>query len=63
MDHRFLNSEVPPFDRVVPTTENIVIEIWRRLDSRLSRRAPIFAMFGCTRPRTLFVDYGGEPCS
>src|ERR1700758_3477026 len=23
MDHRFLNREVPPFDRVVPTTENI----------------------------------------
>ena len=22
-DHRFLNYEVPPFDRVVPTTENI----------------------------------------
>ena len=23
MDHRFLNREVPPFDHVVPTTENI----------------------------------------
>ena len=30
MDHRFLNHEVPPFDRVVPTTENLAIEIWRR---------------------------------
>src|SRR5712692_11265392 len=28
MDHRFLNREVPPFDRVVPTTENVVVEIW-----------------------------------
>src|SRR5580658_10962255 len=26
MDHRFLNHEVPPFDRVVPTTENIALE-------------------------------------
>ena len=31
MDHRFLNHEVPPFERVVPTTENVAREIWRRL--------------------------------
>src|SRR3984957_2519307 len=37
MDHRFLNREVPPFDTVVPTTENIAIEIWRRLASRVGR--------------------------
>lgn len=36
MDHRFLNFEVPPFDRVVPTTENVAREIWNRLDPRLS---------------------------
>lgn len=30
-DHRFLNVDVPPFDRVVPTLENIAVEIWRRL--------------------------------
>src|SRR5665647_1288317 len=28
-DHRFLNYEVPPFDRQVPTTENIALDIWR----------------------------------
>jgi len=32
-DHRFLNHEVPPFDRVVPTPENIARDIWRRLDA------------------------------
>lgn len=32
MDHRHLNLEVKPFDRVVPTAENIAIEIWRRLE-------------------------------
>jgi 6-pyruvoyltetrahydropterin/6-carboxytetrahydropterin synthase len=31
MDHRFLNREVPPFDRINPTAENISVEIWRRL--------------------------------
>lgn len=35
-DHRFLNYEVPPFDRVVPTAENIAIDIWRRLEQPLS---------------------------
>jgi 6-pyruvoyltetrahydropterin/6-carboxytetrahydropterin synthase len=30
-DHRFLNHEVAPFDKTVPTAENIAIEIWRRL--------------------------------
>jgi len=35
-DHRFLNREVGPFDRVVPTTENIAREIWRRLEPELA---------------------------
>jgi 6-pyruvoyltetrahydropterin/6-carboxytetrahydropterin synthase len=39
MDHRFLNFEVPPFDKVVPTAENIAIEIWRRLAGRLSKES------------------------
>jgi 6-pyruvoyltetrahydropterin/6-carboxytetrahydropterin synthase len=30
-DHRFLNLETPPFDRIVPTLENIAAEIWRRI--------------------------------
>src|SRR5579875_1657650 len=36
MDHRFLNYEVPPFDTVVPTTENVAQEIWKRLEPHLS---------------------------
>src|SRR5579872_3814885 len=35
-DHRFLNYEVPPFDQVVPTTENIARDIWQRLAPHLS---------------------------
>jgi 6-pyruvoyltetrahydropterin/6-carboxytetrahydropterin synthase len=35
-DHRFLNREVAPFDKIIPTAENIAVEIWQRLDSRLS---------------------------
>jgi len=36
-DHRFLNDEVAPFDRVVPTVENIAADIWRRLEQPLGR--------------------------
>src|SRR3954452_6095327 len=35
MDHRFLNHEVKPFDRIVPTAENVAAELWRRMDERL----------------------------
>jgi 6-pyruvoyltetrahydropterin/6-carboxytetrahydropterin synthase len=43
MDHRFLNFEVPPFDKVVPTTGNVANEIWRRLDGAL--RGPRFSLW------------------
>ena len=36
MDHRFLNYEVKPFDRVPPTAENIALEIWARLQNQLA---------------------------
>ena len=32
-DHRSLHDEVPAFQEVVPTTENLCIEIFRRLKS------------------------------
>ena len=30
-DHRYLNEEVPVFKKIVPTTENLCIEIYNRL--------------------------------
>ncbi len=37
-DHRHLNKEVPEFAKQIPTTENIAIAIWRRLEPKLTRR-------------------------
>jgi 6-pyruvoyltetrahydropterin/6-carboxytetrahydropterin synthase len=59
MDHRFLNYEVQPFDRVVPTAENIAIEIWRRLEPHFGgdvklRNVRLF------ETGDLYVDYAGE---
>lgn len=56
MDHRFLNFEVPPFDRVVPTTENIAREIWRRLDSRLAAAGTTLSKVRLFEGPDLYVD-------
>jgi 6-pyruvoyltetrahydropterin/6-carboxytetrahydropterin synthase len=64
MDHRFLNREVPPFDRVVPTTENLVAEIWRRIEPHFQGGAASEVRARLANVRLyetadLFVDYGG----
>ena len=43
-DHRLLNREVEPFDSVVPTVENIAIDIWNRVAPQHRRARP--AVFG-----------------
>ena len=63
MDHRFLNREVPPFDRVVPTTENVAIEIWRRLEPRIARNTVRLKNVRLYETPDLYVDYGGERCA
>lgn len=60
MDHRFLNHEVPPFDQVVPTVENIVREIWRRLAPRLESGSTRLHSVRLYETDDLFVEYGGE---
>jgi 6-pyruvoyltetrahydropterin/6-carboxytetrahydropterin synthase len=60
MDHRFLNREVAPFDRVVPTTENVAIEIWRRLAGRISREGVKLHNVRLYETADLYVDYGGH---
>jgi 6-pyruvoyltetrahydropterin/6-carboxytetrahydropterin synthase len=63
-DHRFLNYEVPPFDRVVPTVENVARDIWQRLEPRLSGRGHRLHAIRVYETPDLYVDYFGEsPCS
>jgi len=58
MDHRFLNREVPEFNETIPTTENLAISIWRRLQPKLSvarlHRVRVY------ETPDLFADYYGE---
>jgi len=36
LDHRFLNREVPEFETLVPTAENIARYVWNQLKGELS---------------------------
>lgn len=63
-DHRFLNYEVPPFDRVIPTAENIARDIWWRIEPRLSADGRRLRRVRLYETPDLYVDYLGEPpCS
>lgn len=57
-DHRHLNLEVPEFRDTNPTTENIAIAIWRRLELKIAgarlRRVRVY------ETPDLFADYCGE---
>ncbi|HWF67356.1 MAG TPA: 6-carboxytetrahydropterin synthase [Acidobacteriaceae bacterium] len=57
-DHRHLNLEVPEFRSIVPTTENIAIAIWKRLQPKIAgarlHRVRVYEM------PDLFADYCGE---
>jgi 6-pyruvoyltetrahydropterin/6-carboxytetrahydropterin synthase len=58
MDHRFLNKEVPEFRERIPTTENIAIAVWKRLEDRL-KVARLHRVRVYETP-DLFVDFYGE---
>ena len=60
-DHRHLNYEVPPFDTVVPTTENIALEIWRRLAPHFTGAKGRLDLVKLYETDDLYVEYAGEP--
>ena len=63
-DHRFLNYELPPFDRVVPTVENVARDIWGRLEPSLRASNRRLHSVRVYETPDLYVDYSGEqPCS
>ncbi len=59
MDHRFLNKEVAPFDRVIPTTENLAVEIWKRIEPQITRAGVRLQNVRLYETPDLYVDYGG----
>lgn len=57
-DHRHLNHEVPEFANTIPTTENIAVAIWKRLDGKVPN-AKVLRVRVYEMP-DLFADYYGE---
>ena len=57
-DHKFLNKEVHVFDQKIPTTENIALEIWNRLEGKLL--VGKLHQVRLYETPDLFVDYFGE---
>jgi 6-pyruvoyltetrahydropterin/6-carboxytetrahydropterin synthase len=57
-DHRNLNLEVPEFAARIPTTENIAVAIWNRLNGKIPNaklhRVRVYEL------ADLFADYYGE---
>jgi 6-pyruvoyltetrahydropterin/6-carboxytetrahydropterin synthase len=61
-DHRFLNAETPPFDRIVPTLENMAEEIWRRVAPHFNGTAVRLHAVRLYESEDLYVDcLWGEP--
>lgn len=58
-DHRLLNREVSPFDRVVPTVENIAIDIWNRVAPHIGGRGRLHSV-RVHESADLSVEYRGE---
>lgn len=58
MDHRYLNKEVPEFAKVMPTTENIAIAAWKRLEPKL-KIAKLHRIRVYETPE-LWADFYGE---
>jgi len=61
-DHRHLNHEVPPFDAVVPTAENLTMEIWRRLQPHFPGESgsPRLHSIRLYETDDLYVEYFGD---
>jgi 6-pyruvoyltetrahydropterin/6-carboxytetrahydropterin synthase len=59
-DHRFLNREVPPFDRVIPTAENVAVEIWKRLAGAIPIGPAKLHSVRLHETSELYVEYFGD---
>ena len=57
-DHRLLNREVAPFGDLVPTVENIAIDIWNRLVAHFGGTARLYAV-RVEESSDLWVEYRG----
>jgi 6-pyruvoyltetrahydropterin/6-carboxytetrahydropterin synthase len=59
VDHHNLNVDVPWLEEVNPTTENLVVAIWRQLAGAMPDGVVLVRLVLWETPRN-YVEYGGE---
>jgi 6-pyruvoyltetrahydropterin/6-carboxytetrahydropterin synthase len=59
VDHRNLNRQVPWLEGVNPTTENLVVAIWHRIEGALPEGVRLARIVLWETPRNS-VEYTGE---
>ena len=60
-DHRHLNLEVPEFAHAIPTTENIAIAAWKRLEPAVAAVAgATLSAIRIYETPEIFAEYRGE---
>ncbi|MEJ2215689.1 MAG: 6-carboxytetrahydropterin synthase [Gemmatimonadota bacterium] len=59
VDHRNLNLDVAWLEGVMPTTENLIVAIWRRLSSALPEHVRLVRLVLWETSRN-YVEYSGE---
>ncbi len=62
LDHRHLNLEVREFaeEKLIPTTENIAIAAWRRLEPAVSKDGARLSRVRVYETPEIFAEYRGE---
>ncbi len=60
LDHKNLNLQVPFFQEHLPTLENIVLYLWRRLAPRMQPYGLTLNWLKVEENDTLYVEYFGE---
>jgi 6-pyruvoyltetrahydropterin/6-carboxytetrahydropterin synthase len=59
-DHRHLNLEIAEFQSMMPTTENIAIAVWKRLEEEIRSQGAKLHRVRVYETDDLFADYCGE---
>jgi len=60
-DHRHLNLEVPEFAETIPTTENIAVAVWKRLEGPVTARGGArLSRIRVYETADIFAEYRGE---
>jgi 6-pyruvoyltetrahydropterin/6-carboxytetrahydropterin synthase len=59
-DHRHLNHEVPEFAAAIPTTENIAVAVWERLEAPAAAGSAKLSRIRVYETPDIFAEYRGE---